>query len=167
MWPGCLWERHTQVGKGTREAPVRVPIYTFRYVAKGDCGSSVRKEPFYLFLFNARSAALLQPCVSWDRKPERREKVIRLTCDLIEGTAPLARRAIADEFHRGPGRSASSVRGLRASLSLAAAALRGKILRVVDLHDNAAPEKSTVEEWAETRRGYRLPATARRRDHGA
>lgn len=71
------------------------------------------------------------------------------------------------EIHCGPGRSASSVRGLRASLTLAAAALRGKILRVVDLHDNAAPEESTVEEWAETRRGYRLPATARRRDHGA
>lgn len=79
----------------------------------------------------------------------------------------MARQAIVGEIHRGPGRSASSVRGLRASLSLVAAALRGNILRVVDLHDNAAPEESTVEEWAETRPGYRLPATARRRDHGA
>lgn len=42
--------------------------------------------------------------------------------------------------------------------SLPCAALWGDILRVLYMHDNTFPKESTVEEWAETRGGYRLPA---------
>lgn len=64
---------HTQVEIGTREEPVRVPTDTFRYIAEGDGGSSVRKDLRFRFVRTLGAYV----------KPARKEKEIRLTCDLI------------------------------------------------------------------------------------
>lgn len=142
MWPGCLWETHKGGEgdtRGARESPgLHIPAHRRRKRRSG--GSSVRKEQLSFF-FYARPAALLRSCLPALRTGAGAggEKVIRLTCDLMGDGSVREASDREGKIHQAG--LASSVRGLRASLSLAAAALRGKILRVVDLHDNAAPER--------------------------
>lgn len=135
--------RHTKVGRGTQEEPVRVPVYTFRHIAGGRGGAAGAPcvKSSFLSFFYARPAALLRSCLPALRTGAGAggEKVIRLTCDLMGDGSVREASDREGKIHQAG--LASSVRGLRASLSLAAAALRGKILRVVDLHDNAAPER--------------------------
>lgn len=137
--------RHTKVGRGTQEEPVRVPVYTFRHIAGGRggaAGAPCVKSRFLSFLRTAGSAASVLPACLPALRTEAGaggEKVIRLTCDLMGDGSVREASDREGKIHQAG--LASSVRGLRASLSLAAAALRGKILRVVDLHDNAAPER--------------------------